>query len=202
MGKDPLLDVARITAKALAEGRVIDQPPQPVSVSFLQEFFHIDYARAVRLMEQLEKEGGQQTYIYPKQEPVFPPVMTRILKRLAGSKIFWVLVVAAITALISLILWRTLPTEGMWGITFGRETAVLITLTVGALIIGILLAQRRSKQLLRIIVCENCGAKMTYKRFLDNGEACIRCGSDLYEETDEYVRRSWSLARFTRRSFH
>jgi len=200
MRKDPLLDVARMTAKALAEGRVIDQPPQQVSVSFLQEFFNIDYPRAVRLMEQLEKEGGLQAeYIRPKQEPVFPPAMTRMLKRMSRSKIFWVFAVAAIMASISLTLWHTLSSEiaGYHGI--GRETAVLITLTVGALIIGILLAQRRSKQLLRIIVCKNCGAKMTYKRFMDNGEACIRCGSDLYKETNEYVRRSWSLARFIRR---
>jgi len=201
VGKDPLLDVARITAKALAEGRVIDQPPQPISVSFLQEFFDIDYPRAVRLMKQLEKEGSQPTYIYPKQEPVVPPAMMRILKRMSRSRIFWVFAVAAIMAIVSLILWHTLPPEtGGWGI--GRETAVLITLTVGALTIGILLGQRRSKQLLRIIACKNCGAKMTYKRFLDNGEACIHCGSDLYKETDEYVKRPWSLARFIRRSFH
>ena len=79
MDKDPLLDEARFLARAMAEHKIYSvefedgteiQQPEKISIPFLQKHLDIDYPRAVRLMEQLEKEGFQVEYIRPKQEPV------------------------------------------------------------------------------------------------------------------------------------
>jgi hypothetical protein len=57
----------------------------------------------------------------------------------------------------------------------GFITVILIILVVAILI---WVSRRRT----RIVKCTNCGFRMTYKRFRDNG-GCIKCGTDLYEET-------------------
>jgi len=120
MGKGPLLDATRITARALAKDRVVNFPPQKVSVSFLQWFFNIDYPRAVHPMEQLEKEGITGEYIPIKEEPRIPPVVKRILR----SKKFQVFIFYLLLVIVGLILWHTLPPER--GGDIGRETALLI----------------------------------------------------------------------------
>jgi uncharacterized paraquat-inducible protein A len=60
---------------------------------------------------------------------------------------------------------------------------VIFLIILAIVVIGILISRRGS----RIVKCTNCGFRMTYNRFRKNG-GCIRCGTDLYEETGERPR--------------
>lgn len=104
------------------------------------------------------------------------------------TKIFWVFAMPVIMAVISLILWYTLPPEvvALWGV--GWKTTVFIALGLGVLIVGLFSAGSESKESKRIIECASCGTRMTYKNFQDNGGTCTFCGSDLYRETDKYAK--------------
>jgi hypothetical protein len=82
----------------------------------------------------------------------------------------WVLITTGLTFVI------------MW-VTEGIRTATIIAFIIFFMSLYIYSRIRKC----RIIVCTNCKFRMTLGQFERNG-GCIRCGTDLYEETGRYPR--------------
>lgn len=105
-------------------------------------------------------------------------------RKTVRNPLFWVTIIAVIMFFLGRDLWLNLSSEQGGG--FGRETAVWVLLVACGVAIGILLAQRRTKQLRRIVKCTNCGTRVSTRQFEENG--CPTCGGDIFVNTEEYVK--------------